>query len=244
MRQSAKSCRMDANGVFSSEEVDTLTHTALAHRLARVRVPQGIFRVCVQVEREFDNVRHLKGADGQTVELEIDPTYNPSQLAREWGTVVLPPLVGGEHFEKMEGVPQELRSGDKVYFHFHAITPEYRYEVDGHAFYLIPYSMCYCVVRGGQILPLGRYLLTHPVDLGDSARVTKSNIVVSLAGKIRSTQQAVIAHVPAPKRGVPSELHPGQTVVFLEHADLPLTVEGTEYFIMQTGEIIGTCPTI
>ena len=203
------------------------------------RVPQGLFRVCVQVESEFDNVRELRGPDGQAVTVEIDPAYQPAHYARESGTVMARPLAADEPFRARHGFANEVQAGDRVYFHYHAISPEYRYEVGGQTYYLLPYEMLYCVVREGRILTLSDYVLTHPVVTGAGEERTATGIILSHhAGERRHTQLADVAIAPTPSPGG-APLTPGRRVIFLQDADLPLTVEGTAYFIMHASEIIG-----
>lgn len=205
------------------------------------RVPRGLLRVCVTVDREYNNLKQLQAAGGSVVEIEIDPGYNPTHHVREFGTVAARPLLNGEPFEQATGVPNEVREGDRVYFHYHAITEEYRYVVDGRTFYLLPYDLLYCAVREGQIIPLGNFLLCEPVVESRGEIKTASGLVLNPHNEERrSTQVATVAHVPLTPRPLLAGIGPGTRVCFVADADLPLTVEGTAYFIMQADDLVAT----
>lgn len=145
----------------------------------------------------------------------------------------------------------EIEAGDTVYFHYNSIGPESRMLVEYSAplTYSIPYSMIFCAVRNGQIIPIGGRVLCekhYDADVvweevnGHSipVRMNKIGIITEMNVK-HSPHKAILKFIGNPLRGQQKkDVQPGDMVYYEKDADFENTIEGREYLVMTQENLI------
>lgn len=197
--------------------------------------------VLVKVESEVNNTRNgLYIPDGF---LPSGPP--PSKVTT--GIVVGVPL---GMYEYSEIVP-EVQVGDRVYFHYNAISEmsrvllEYSQDYD----HSIPYSMIFCAVRNGEIIMIGSRVLCEKYYDPDitfeeingvviPVKKSKSGIIMEMNVK-HNPHKAVLRHIGNPLRGQKRvDARPGDLVYYEKDADFENTIEGREYLCMKQENLL------
>jgi co-chaperonin GroES (HSP10) len=180
------------------------------------------------------------------LKLHIDPEFNPTQYARIYGRVIAVPE-GKAYNEESFEIEKEVQVGDLIYFHYLTTSDETNC-IYGN-YYKVPYYWIFCVVRSGNILPIGSWTLCeqvveedfNTVDVGGhkvEAIISASGLVIGI-NKKPSTKFARLAHIGKPLVGA-DELKVSQgSLVFLnKNSNFKNTIEGKEYYTVRQGDIL------
>lgn len=137
-----------------------------------------------------------------------------------------------------KGAAIDLQVGDKIYFHFHTVSEENRVratENEEEKLYMVHYGEIYCRVRDGKIQTLSEYVLCDPMYEGEKDLLTKNGIFKK---RFTSTSlcSATIHHLPL--KGNVDGLKKGDEILFSSYSDIPIRVEGRDYFRMRLSDIM------
>lgn len=164
-------------------------------------------------------------------------TYEPGTYVAKWRTTA--------------DIVPEVEVGDKVYFHFNTIAPENSVTLpDGTVFYKLAYQNVLCVVREGEIIPIGSNVFIEPeyedgvIDLGTDgtkAKISPSGIITEVGVRPKALR-GYVRHIGAALRGHVREVNPGDKIVYSKNSDWPVKVEGKTYFCMKQWDIEGIIP--
>ena len=181
-------------------------------------------KVLIHVDKEFNDEIDCGG-----VLLKIDTSFNPLHHVAEHGQVLIPPTSMGAYSTAVN----EVRAGDKVYFHYHSISASNLVILDDEPCFLVDYEQLYCAIRHDSIVMLNDFCLVSPVDGGERTARTASGIILESDGKTRSlSKRGILRHAP-PGRPAQAPLPAvGSQVAFMDHADLPLTIANNPYWVM------------
>lgn len=200
--------------------------------------------VIVRVEEALDST-YKHGS----LEVFIDPLFNPTHHARIYGIVEAIPA--GKCFNE-EGfeIEQEVRVGDKVYFHYLVTSDEINC-VYGNS-YKVPYYWIFCVVRNGNILPIGGWALCSQVveqeDEFESVEVGGCTMQATLSGsglvtsieKKKSVKFAKLSYIGKPLLNHKElDVSQGDTVVLAKNSNFINKIEGVDYFTVRQSDIFG-----
>ena len=169
------------------------------------------------IDKQFSD--HLFGPSGMKFHLVLGGTPGQELLhVREYGKVVsVPRSLSPELKTKMN-----LQVGDKIYFHFHTVSEENRYEVNGQRVYKVHYSEVYCAIRDEQIIMLNDYVLCEPVMETEEDIKTPAGIYLKSApqqNQPRSPSSAANRHIHP--RLVPTSTRPTRGSTQKPHAFPP-----------------------
>lgn len=207
--------------------------------------------VLIRVESEV-NDRLQSGIyipDGAYDPDKVKPEHvGHSRSKRTSGTVVALPMAMYE----FRNIPSEIKVNDTAYFHYNAIGDlsrillEYSKKPD----HVIPYTMIFCVVRDGEIIPIGGRVLCEKVYDGDveeieteggkkiTALKSKSGIIMDINVK-HSPYKARVTHIGTPVLGAPMlHVKPGDIVYYEKDSDFVNEIEGKEYFVMKQENLL------
>lgn len=198
--------------------------------------------VIVEVEQALDDKYTYK-----SLTLDIDPEFNPTHHARIYGTVVAVPQ--GECYDE-EGaeIEKEVQVGDKVYFHYLVTTDETRNIASNY--YKVPYCWVFCVVRDGNILPVGSWTLCTPLvkeqfntvevdGVTVDATVSRSGLITGLDKK-PAIDMATLSYVGKPLVGEsPINANVGDTVILEKNSNFTNRIEGIDYYTVKQKYILG-----
>jgi len=180
------------------------------------------------------------------LKLHIDPEFNPTQYARIYGRVIAVPE-GKAYNEESFEIEKEVQIGDIIYFHYLTTSDETNC-IYGN-YYKVPYYWIFCVVRSGNILPIGGWTLCETVVEEEfntvevsgqkiEAITSASGLVIGI-NKKPSTKFARLSHIGRPLVGA-DELKVSQgAMVFLnKNSNFKNTIEGKEYYTVRQGDIL------
>ena len=200
--------------------------------------------VIVRVEEALDST-YKHGS----LEVFIDPLFNPTHHARIYGIVEAIPA--GKCFNE-DGfeIEQEVQVGDKVYFHYLVTSDEINC-VYGNS-YKVPYYWIFCVVRNGNILPIGGWTLCsqiveeedefESVEVGGrtmQATLSSSGLVTSIEKK-KSVKFAKLSYIGKPLLNQKElDVSQGDTVVLAKNSNFINKIEGVDYFTVRQSDIFG-----
>ena len=139
--------------------------------------------------------------------------------------------------EKMEfvtvadyGARIDAQVGDKVYFHPMVTEPEKFWSIwNDSKLYIAEVHELVCIVRHGQIIPQGGYVLVEPIIKSSEI----NGLMVDSAPKDEDLK-GIVRH----STGV---LQPGEEVLFQENANWEFMVEGKRYYAMLEEDICLRC---
>jgi len=181
--------------------------------------------VYLKIEKETNDTITVNGQ-----ELFLDTEFQRMWHARQWGEVRYFP----RRFQKEEEDGIELQKGDKVYCHHFLIDNRQPSEIMGELLYFIPYTMCFCVVRDGEIHMLNQYILVKPVLEPEENYMTKSGIMIkSEPENMERIGKVVKTNATSEDYGV----REGAIVTFLNDSDYEMEIEGEKYWVMRNKEI-------
>lgn len=200
--------------------------------------------VIVRVEEALDST-YKHGS----LEVFIDPLFNPTHHARIYGIVEAIPA-GKCYNEEGFEIEQEVRVGDKVYFHFLTTSDETNC-IYGNS-YKVPYYWIFCVVRDGNILPVSGWTLCSQVveddDEFESVEVGGKTMQATLSGsglvtsiqKKKSVKFAKLSYIGKPLVNHKKlDVSQGDTVVLAKNSNFINKIEGVDYFTVRQSDIFG-----
>ncbi len=235
--------------------------------------------IIFKTDKLFIDKVSYKGIGG--VELYIDPTFEPAKHVCIYGEVVSVPVrmsptipisqesrglpsyhgVAPYHYKYLSDIPQEVRVGDRIYFHFNTIKQQNFVQVDGKHpdrtwFIKVRYDQVFCVIRDGKIIPIGGNCLIDPdfeswEDIsipvpsgltnpdGSPIMKPKEQWLVTKSAPSYKYLKGFVRHVGSPLRGDNCEIREGQRIWYHRNADFMVKVEGREYFVIKQRHIIG-----
>ena len=169
-------------------------------------------------------------------ELYLDTAFQRMWHARQWGEVRYFP----RRFKKEGEDGIELVKGDKMYCHHFLIENRQAKDVMGEKLYFIPYPMCFCVVRDGEIHMLNQYILVKPIVEPEEKYMTKSGIMIKPEPEnIERICKVVKTNATSEEYGI----REGMIATFLNDADYAMEIEGENYWVMRNKEIELELPT-
>jgi co-chaperonin GroES (HSP10) len=180
------------------------------------------------------------------LKLHIDPEFNPTQYARIYGRVIAVPE-GKAYNEESFEIEKEVQVGDIIYFHYLTTSDETNC-IYGN-YYKVPYYWIFCVVRSGNILPIGGWTLCetvveeefNTVEVGGKkieAITSASGLVIGI-NKKPSTKFARLAHIGRPLVGTDElKIGKGALVILNKNSNFKNTIEGKEYYTVRQGDIL------
>ena len=200
--------------------------------------------VIVEVEEAMDST-YKHGS----LEVHIDPLFNPTHYARIYGRVVAVPN-GKCYNEEGEEIEKEVQVGDKVYFHYLVTNDEINC-IYGN-YYKVPYYWIFCRVVDNSILPVGSWTLCSQIVLEEDEFETievegrKINGIMSQSGLVTSlykkpsVKYATLEYIGKPLKnfdelGVSS----GDKVVLAKNSNFKNKIEGIDYYTVRQSDILG-----
>jgi co-chaperonin GroES (HSP10) len=182
------------------------------------------------------------------LKLHIDPEFNPTHYARIYGRVIAVPD-GKAYNEEGVEIEKNVRVGDVIYFHYLTTSDETNC-IYGN-YYKVPYYWVFCIVRGGDILPVGSWTLCKAVVEEEFNQVEvngqKIEAITSASGlviginKKPSTKFARLVHIGAPVgEGIELEVSPGELVLLNKNSNFINKIEGKEYYTVRQSDILSS----
>jgi co-chaperonin GroES (HSP10) len=180
------------------------------------------------------------------LKLHIDPEFNPTHYARIYGRVIAVPE-GKAYNEEGFEIEKEVQVGDIIYFHYLTTSDETNC-IYGN-YYKVPYYWIFCVVRGGNILPVGGWTLCEQVVEEEfntvevsgqkvEAITSASGLVIGL-NKKPSTKFARLSHIGKPLVGQDElKISAGSMVIINKNANFKNTIEEKEYYTVRQSDIL------
>jgi len=200
--------------------------------------------VIVEVEEALDST-YKHGS----LEVHIDPLFNPTHYARIYGKVIAVPNGKCYNDEGVE-VEQELKVGDKVYFHY--LTTNNEENCIYGNYYKVPYCWIFCRVVDDRILPVGGWTLCRELVLEEDEFETievngkKINGIMSQSGlvtsvyKTPSTRYATLEYIGKPIKDFGElGINSGDRVLLANNSNFKNKIEGFDYFTVRQSDILG-----
>lgn len=190
---------------------------------------------------------------------ESEPCSNVYRSAEDCMALGIPYIPGGytPRYVTCADIVPEVQVGDKVYFHYLTVDAgnELKGE-DGRTYYKLRYNNIFCVVRDGKIIPIGGFVLLQEVYDNDveklpqiktekgeliqgiTAKRTKTGIIYESNVKPKAIE-GIVRHTGTPLRVDEREISAGDIVGFELNANLVMTIEGEEYYVIPYRDILG-----
>lgn len=184
-----------------------------------------------------------------SLEVFIDPLFNPTHHARIYGIVEAIPQGKCFNEDGLE-IEQTVKVGDKIYFHYLTTSDENNC-VFGNS-YKVPYYWIFCIVRESNILPVGGWTLCGqiPEVVGAYEEIEvegkKMQVSLSLSGLVtsiyekKSIKYAKLLHIGEPLLNhAELEVSKGDIVVLAKDSNFINSIEGVDYFTVRQSDIYG-----
>jgi co-chaperonin GroES (HSP10) len=154
---------------------------------------------------------------------------------------------GKAYNEESFEIEKEVQIGDIIYFHYLTTSDETNC-IYGN-YYKVPYYWIFCVVRSGNILPIGSWTLCetvveedfNTVEVGGQkieAITSASGLVIGI-NKKPSTKFARLSHIGRPLVGTDElKIGKGALVILNKNSNFKNTIEGKEYYTVRQGDIL------
>lgn len=128
----------------------------------------------------------------------------------------------------------DVQVGDKIYFRYTVIwavdSVKQGTLIDGELLYYVPYKDVFCIVRDGDIIPVGSHVLMEAVE--ENKIATPTLIIPEALNRAVSTDKAIIRHIGKPLKGASApNAEVGDLVVYSKRVGEAYTIEGKEYVI-------------
>ena len=156
-------------------------------------------RIFVQIEKKFQD----EIATDSGITFYKDTTFNPEENSTVSGVVVSTPMVV-DTVNVDPDFKHNVLPGDKIYFNFNVVLDNDNLIVhDGQEYWIVDYWSAIAVVRDGQIIPVGSYILIDPL----MEETTSSIIHIPDAYKKKEGNRGVVfaSNDPAIPAGVEVE---------------------------------------
>lgn len=116
-------------------------------------------KIFVQIEKKFqDEVVTDSG-----ITLYKDTSYHQEENSTTFGTVVATPL-SVDKGNVSDDFLHNVQEGDKLYFNFNVVLDDDNLlEWEGKEYWMVDYWNAIAVVRDGEIIPVGNYILIDPL---------------------------------------------------------------------------------
>ena len=200
--------------------------------------------VIVEVEEALDST-YKHGS----LEVHIDPLFNPTHYARIYGKVVAVPEGKCYNDEGIE-VEKEVQVGDKIYFHY--LTTNNEDNCIYGNYYKVPYCWIFCRVVDNSILPVGGWTLCSEIVLEEdefetievegrkiSGIMSQSGLVTSVYKK-PSIKYATLQYIGKPLKDFGElGINSGDRVVLANNSNFKNKIEGIDYFTVRQSDILG-----
>ena len=162
----------------------------------------------------------------------------------------------------MSDIAPEVQLGDKIYFHYNVLAqPEAHIAMtsDNEPIYPVRYDQIYCAVRQEhfrivkdkcgmvtdqetitKINPIGGWTLVRPIEQPEL--ILPSGIIARANPEKYFPRIGTVAQVGTPFKGhkLNKPIQPGDTVLLRKNADFLINIEGTDYYVAQQRNILGT----
>lgn len=189
--------------------------------------------------------------------------FNKRERLESFGTVISVPQIQPKdgHGNEIESI---IKEGDKIYFRYMNVADTRAYleksvsDFSEKFTIRVPYEDVFCIVRDGQILPVGEWILGEAFIDGDGQDMdmptgnggtttikvtyTKSGLVESVNDKV-SINKAIVRHVGSLKNK-PSVLKKGDIIFSKIGVNFENTIEGKSYYCFlesfQVDAVIGS----
>jgi co-chaperonin GroES (HSP10) len=173
------------------------------------------------------------------ISLQIDTYFNPGYYSRIFGTVKgIPRYLTGDRElyieDKLSDIVEEVQVGDKIYFHHNTCTEE---NLLKGSIFRVPYEAIYCVVRNGNIIPIGGKCFCIPVLR--ETNMSSRGIILDWDSEAKPIKYpsgsglAKVTHIGTPLKNQKKELSVGDIVLYTTASDFPRKIEGNIYYIMR-----------
>lgn len=146
-----------------------------------------------------------------------------------------------------DSIEQEIKPGDRVYFHYLSNDDFYQ-TPDDDKLYVIDYSQIFCAVRDGEIIPIGSHVLiekyygenAQSYDLPDGGKVFGEETESGLLKPIDKPKQKIgkVKYVGSNFIGFDTEVTSGDLVIFPDYGQFENEIEGEELFVMKQNDIL------
>ncbi len=241
--------------------------------------------IIVKMSSPFENHAKFKGVGGK--EIHLDHRFDPMVHARIYGEVVSVPKriskipITQDHngspgyhgmskykYRYMSDIEPEAKVGDRLYFHFNsAINKANWVDVQGSGddktwYVRIRYDAALCVVREGNIIMIGGWVLCEPdfetwEDIllpvpmvvngkpmldknGEIILKPKDQWIQKKVAPEAKALRAYVRHIGEPLKGDVCENKQGDHIVYRRMADWKIRVEGQEFYCIRMSHILGT----
>lgn len=198
----------------------------------------GLNRLLVEVDKiHEDTITH------GTLELYMDPMFNPSQNIRIYGIVKAVPCNENIRDEWGTYYKMNVEVGDKVYFRYVGqdnITLRIA-EYGKKDLISIPFSDALCVIRDGKIIPCAGYCFGEPIVEESGLKLFMdghTNIISSIKSKKLLDKTKVLIVGTDTIIGEESVLEPGDEV-FGFAIGFENTIEGKSYYCFKEEDVHG-----
>jgi co-chaperonin GroES (HSP10) len=182
------------------------------------------------------------------LKLHIDPEFNPTHYARIYGRVIAVPD-GKAYNEEGVEIGKNVQVGDIIYFHYLTTSDETNC-IYGN-YYKVPYYWVFCIVRSGNILPVGSWTLCETVveeefnhvevDGQKIEAITSASGLVIGINKKPSTKFARLVYIGAPVgEGIEIDVSPGELVLLNKNSNFVNKIEGKEYYTVRQSDILSS----
>lgn len=182
------------------------------------------------------------------LKLHIDPEFNPTHYARIYGRVIAVPD-GKAYNEEGVEIEKNVQVGDIIYFHYLTTSDETNC-IYGN-YYKVPYYWVFCIVRSGNILPVGSWTLCETVveeefnqvevDGQKIEAITSASGLVIGINKKPSTKFARLVYIGAPVgEGIELDVSPNELVLLNKNSNFVNKIEGKEYYTVRQSDILSS----
>jgi co-chaperonin GroES (HSP10) len=183
-----------------------------------------------------------------SLELQIDPEFNPTNYATICGTVEALPGDSPKD-EEGNGIMPLVELGDKVYFHY-LVTSDEIYNIYDN-YYKVPYYWVFCVIRNGDILPIGGWTLCEKLVEEDFNQVevngVKISAVLSASGLVTSVTKkpsikyATLCHIGEPlENDGYLDVEVGNRIAIDVNCNFTNEIEGKSYYTIRQRHLLAS----
>ena len=131
------------------------------------------------------------------------------------------------------GAKTDIRNGDKIYFNYNATElDQYVGKKDGKQVFKVRVDEILCVVRDGQIISQGGWVIIKPNKETWDDITNDAGIIIKTAPEKIPLEGFIVA------ANFTEGLKIGDKIIYHHDADWQLTIEGEEAFVIQEKDIL------